>query len=276
MKKIRWKKLEKQAFDHPYFEYKKHLLSEKEAEDILAGGDALGVDEFMRIVRERAERQDIDAGIRLPQPERKERLPKRRLITRLAVAAVAVLLIFAFLTFTEPGIAFAEAVRSFVVRIFEGDFMVRGTELSSGFPPIEYENIPETFESLEQAARIIGRPIANLSADNIRIASIRAYDEYPHGVSLRTDYTLDTDLSFSVTQHFLEEGVAWGTGNSTGNGEIVEKTLPNGVTLFAGNMDDGASFIEAHGKGVIISIKGGNISREDLLNLASEMRFIEP
>ena len=275
MKKIRWRKLKKQAFDHPYFEYKKHLLSEKEAEDILAGGDALGVDEFMRIVRERAERQDIDTRISLPQPERKERLPKRRLITRLAVAAVAVLLIFAFLTLTEPGIAFAEAVRNFVVNIIDGNFQVQGRELPSDLPDIDYENIPETFESLEQAARVIGRPVTDLSQDNIVVSSINAY-VVGNLMNLTVEYQTNRGETLSMAQWFPSEGSSWGFGASAGSGEVVERTLENGIVLYAGNMDDGTSFVDGVAEGIYLSIASVDLASDDLLNIVSEMRLISP
>ncbi len=275
MKRIRWKKLKKLVFDHPYFEYKPHLISEEEADRILSEGYP-SVDEFLEIVKRRVEQNDYDTEFVLPEPERKARMPRNKLVARLAIGIAAVLLLSAFLAFTEPGNAFARAVRNFVVRIFDGDLIAQGTELPTNLPPIDYENMPDSFASLEDAARTIGRPIADLSKSNSSIVSIRVYVIDNSLMNLSTTYKASSDESILVAQWFPSENSSWGFGSSAGDGDVIFKELPNGIHLYAGYMDDGTSFVEAIGDGVYLSIASVELEREVLLNYASDLKLVEP
>lgn len=275
---MRWNKLKRMAFDHPYFEYKRHLLSEEEAERILSAG-YIGVDEFMQNVRARCEQPEaipVHEEISIPQSMYRRRHIRGRLARRLAIACIVLFCLTAFLTLTKPGIALAATIRNFIVQIFDGSLNAQGTEHSSGLPPIDFENIPDTFSSLEEAARIIGRPVVDASGYDSIILQIDGYVQGDEGIDIRTKYITHTGKTYFVTQAFHKDNTIWGTWASTGEQKVTETILPNSITVYTGIFDDGTAFGEVIDNGMNIDILSKELTPGDILDIAREMRFIEP
>jgi hypothetical protein len=191
--------------------------------------------------------------------------------------AVAVLIILAFLTvfftLTKPGVALAQAAYEIIVKLFDGKLTAQQSEQPDNLLPIDFENIPEQFESLEQAVKVIGRPVASIEYSDAAVISISAYSIDDLMVTLRTQYQIKENILY-LTQVFYEDSSSWGSAVSTENIEL-ETELQDGNVMYIGYMDDGTIYGEAYSESYNVSVTCMGMDINELLDIVTEMRFIE-
>lgn len=196
-----------------------------------------------------------------------------RFLPRAAVVFVAVILLVAFFTLTKPGIALAQSIYRIVVSIVDGDLRAEQLGRPEGLSPLDFEHIPEQASSLEEAAEVIGRPVVMLESEDVSLTDIRLHAVDDVMVTLRSDYQME-DRHLCLMQTFYEENQSWGAGVSV-VGEVIEKKLPDGNTMYFGYMDDGTAFGEAYAQTYDISLTSEILTVEELIEIADSLNFIE-
>lgn len=191
--------------------------------------------------------------------------------------AVAVLIILAFLTafftMTKPGVALAQAAYKIIVRLFDGKLTAQQNQCPDNLVPIDFENIPEQFESLEQAARLIGRPVASIGYANAELISIDAYSSDGLCATIKTQYQAHDNILF-LKQVFYETISSWGTVVSSDTIELAVE-LQDGNTMYIGYMDDGTAFGNAYSKSYNISVSCKGMDINELLDIIAGLYFLE-
>ena len=150
--KREWKRLTSAAFDHPFYDRKAHMLSEREAEKLLASRDLPdGKAVIMKICRELE--IDIPAVPYDTKPPFAAHGAGAKRIRWIAAAAAIVLLI-CFFTMTKPGIALAKEISSVIVEWFTGHFTAHNPEPVDA-APIDFSTLPDEYEDIRALAKAI-------------------------------------------------------------------------------------------------------------------------
>lgn len=93
--------------------------------------------------------------------------------------------------FTESGRAFAQEAYAIITNWVNGVFSIR-QEVHNGesVMPLNYSELPETFESIEDAAEFLQRPVAVIESDLATIVDIQAFKADGISITLQTTYSL--------------------------------------------------------------------------------------
>lgn len=248
---MRWKRFVKQALDHPYFDDRRHTLSQAQAEDILRSG-YMGCGEFMEGVRRRVDgierglREPVDPGLVLPNQTRRRRgkpaAPAWSGWLRGLALAGATALLAVFFVFTSPGRAVAQAVYRAVVSVADGTLRGRQTVPDNDFDKIDIDDLPAEFSSAEEARQWIPLPIAEIESEQYESRGIRVLHADEISVTLTTQYADENGSTIALIQDFFAPGTSWGNAVSADARGVAQLELPGGLTAYTGTMDDGTSF----------------------------------
>ncbi|HWS30325.1 MAG TPA: hypothetical protein VN512_09485 [Clostridia bacterium] len=198
-------------------------------------------------------------------------LPKS--LRRLAAILLILALLTAFFTLTEPGAALAQSIYEIIVRWTDGQLTAQQRVQPGSRPPIDFEKIPERFESLEQAAEVIGRPVASIEYEGAETAGIQVYSLEGLEVTLRTQYQIHGNTLY-LTQVFYDDAASWGAATSADSMEY-EVEMYDGTILYIGYMEDGTVFGCAYSKNYNVDLASAGMDADELRDIAAELRFIE-
>ena len=197
---------------------------------------------------------------------------RRPKIIRRALAAIIILLsLTTFFTMTKPGVALAKAAYKIIVKLIDGTLVAQGST-PDDLPPINFESIPEQFDSLDEASSIIGRPVASVEYEDAVLVSIEVYYVQDLTVTLRSQYQIEENTLY-LTQVFYVNHTSWGSAVGTDHIEC-ETELQDGNMMYIGYMDDGTTFGNAYSENYNISVMSTSIDVSELVRITSEMQFI--
>lgn len=249
---MRWKQFVKLATDHPYFDERRHLLSESAAEAILSSG-YMGYGEFMESVRQRiceiddGLRRPIDPGTVLPNEARPAHRPivayrNSRSLRNIAIACMAAVLLTAFLAFTSPGRAIAQAIYRAIVSVIDGKLSGKQTVPENEFGEIDLDNLPAEFSSVEEAREWIPLPVAIIESEQYKSQGIKVLSADDTHIALKAIYVDESGTGITLVQRIYAPEISWGNSATADERGVKRIDLSNGLTAYVGIMGDGSSF----------------------------------
>jgi hypothetical protein len=198
-------------------------------------------------------------------------LRRPKFIRRALAAFIILLSLTAFFTMTKPGVSLAKAAYEIIIKLMDGTLVAQG-RTPDDLPPINFESIPEQFDSLDQASSIIGRPVASIGYEDAVLVSIKVYYVQDLEVTLKSQYQIEENTLY-LTQVFYVNHTSWGSAVGTHHIEC-ETELQDGNTMYIGYMDDGTIFGNAYSENYNISVMSTSVDVSELLRITSEMQFI--
>lgn len=224
-----WWKLKRIYFDHPYFDHKKHILSEAEAEKL-----SLGFPIFEEMIDGAKKRfslspnawsnfdEIIEAKSKNQKHQRIESLktPLRifRSHKRFAVVFLAFILIISFFTLVPFGRTLASDFINMIIRIIEGRIEV--TSQNPDYQEYGYDNLiaekynindasesidnntPIYYPDIEQFVAETGLSPVTIKSDWLRCQTIQSIEDGDLGMTLTVQYMTPEGLSVFVAQRW--------------------------------------------------------------------------
>lgn len=259
--------------------YEAIRTSERQKLDWLVDGDsemhedALS-DEISKVktnLRERAYADAAQANITRCRSQYGGRAASRKWL-KVAASLVALMIIGGGLT--APGRAFAQEAYAVIANWINGVFSIRqGMHSEESVMPLNYSGLPETFESIEDAAEFLQRPVVVIESDLLTMVDIQTFKADGISITLQTTYSLQNENTVIVWQDCYDPTVQ-SYGVSTQAEEHPEKyTLENGLDIYYG--EDG--FGEAYAQVVYpyghVFISGSDLNLETLQKLLPQISF---
>jgi len=235
--------------------------------------DALS-DEISKVktnLRERAYADAAQANITRCRSQYGGRAASRKWL-KVAASLVALMIIGGGLT--APGRAFAQEAYAVIANWINGVFSIRqGMHSEESVMPLNYSGLPETFESIEDAAEFLQRPVVVIESDLLTMVDIQTFKADGISITLQTTYSLQNENTVIVWQDCYDPTVQ-SYGVSTQAEEHPEKyTLENGLDIYYG--EDG--FGEAYAQVVYpyghVFISGSDLNLETLQKLLPQISF---
>lgn len=236
--------------------------------------DALS-DEISKVksnLRERAYADAAQANITRCRSQYGGRAASRKWLKVAAASLVALMIIGG--GFTESGRAFAQEAYAVITNWINGVFSIRqGMHSEESVMPLNYSGLPETFESIEDAAEFLQRPVVVIESDLLTMVDIQTFKADGISITLQTTYSLQNENTVIVWQDCYDPTVQ-SYGVSTQAEEHPEKyTLENGLDIYYG--EDG--FGEAYAQVVYpyghVFISGSDLNLETLQKLLPQISF---
>jgi hypothetical protein len=283
------KKLKKLLQEYPYLIDDTFIRSRTEAMRLISGND-VSIEDFIERAKRRsalpASSWDVFtealARKQARELQKKEAIKPNifssisitpRFLRRAVVVLITLALLTGFFTLTEPGVALAQAAYKIIVRLLDGKLTAQQDQYPDNLPPIDFENIPEQFESHEQAAKVIGRPVASIESEDAVLVSIDVQSVEGSVVTLWTQYQVKEYTVF-LKQLFYVNMLSWSSGVSTDHIEC-EKELQDGNIMYIGYMNDGTVFGNTYSESYNISVTSKGMDANKLLDIISEMQFLD-
>lgn len=259
--------------------YEAIRTSERQKLDWLVDGDsemhedALS-DEISKVktnLRERAYADAAQANITRCRSQYGGRAASRKWL-KVAASLVALMIIGGGLT--APGRAFAQEAYAVIANWINGVFSIRqGVHSEESVMPLNYSELPETFESIEDAAEFLQRPVVVIEGDLTSMVDIQTFKEDGAFITLQTTYSLQNGNTVIVWQDCYDPTVQSSESATPANKPPEKYTLENGINIYYG--EDG--FGEVYAQTVIphgnVFISGSNLDLETLQKLLPQISF---
>ncbi|MDO4564630.1 MAG: DUF4367 domain-containing protein [Clostridia bacterium] len=271
-KRIEWHRMKKIALDHPYFDVKAHRLTCREAEKLLQGHVIPNGRDVLNKVRAELNMPQMPSSAVAKKGNRSNFVPSRGL-KRLVITFVVLILITAFFAFTPIGNTWAKAIYSVIVQLLEGNLHAHNVEPASELQPIDFDNLPEKFSSLEEVAEITNRTLL-VPDEGSEPVSIASYMMNESSLVVVAEYSFDNGRLYFIT-YTLYNDALWASSISSTEEELNSITLSNGLDGYIGQMKDGTVYMEAYERGIIINISSVELSLEELQEVALSLRESE-
>lgn len=236
---IEKRRIDRIAFDHPFFDVPGNILSRKEAKAIIRNAkDRKTGSQVVDTAYEKA-------GI--PRPAAAEQslsfLNKLKEIftvsglRKIGIIAVAAILLVVFFAFTPIGRAVADTIYHIIVDIIDGSIFAKN-ELEEFYPPAsDFSNLPPEIQSPFELAQLIDYPIVVSIDDEIISFSI----DIPttETMIIRTKYHLQDNINYVIYQELHGSNTLWGNENEPASINTVKTSF--GVSMYLLKRDDGVS-----------------------------------
>lgn len=259
--------------------YEAIRTSERQKLDWLVDGDsemhedALS-DEISKVktnLRERAYADAAQTNITRCRSQYGGRAASRKWL-KVAASLVALMIIGGGLT--APGRAFAQEAYAVIANWINGVFSIRqGVHSEESVMPLNYSELPETFESIEDAAEFLQRPVVVIEGDLTSMVDIQTFKEDGAFITLQTTYSLQNGNTVIVWQDCYDPTVQSSESATPANKPPEKYTLENGINIYYG--EDG--FGEVYAQTVIphgnVFISGSNLDLETLQKLLPQISF---
>ncbi len=277
IEKIEWHRMKMIAFDHPYFDIKRHVLSERAAEQLLRKHQVLDAKEVLRKAR-------IECDLPLPTDngsncgssiDWKQHMSKPRPhYRRIAIALVAALIITGFLTLTKPGIALAQELYEIIVRVVHGTLMAQNREIPDDVDPIDFSKIPVEFSSLEEIAQLTGRVIFVPADDDGKLVELSTIIMNSEMMVIVSKYAREDGTSYRIAQTIHNSDTLWAEASSSITDELITITLPIGMTVYLSRMEDETVYAAAFGAGYDLNVASTDLTLGELQELVKRIQLI--
>ncbi len=275
--KIEWHRMKMVAFDHPYFDIKKHALSERAAEQLLREHRVLDVKEVLRRAR-------IECGI--PQPTGAEGnhdpyidwLQQTHqpifLFRRFAIVVIAALLLAGFLTLTKPGIALAQELYEVIVSVVDGTLRAQNRGIPEEVDPIDFSKLPAEFSSMEEIAQLTGRVIFVPAEGDGMLIGFSTTLMNSEMMAISSNYIREDGTSYRIAQTIYNSDTYWADASSSVTDEMMILSLPVGITVYLSQMEDGTVYAAAFDVGYDLNIASTDLTLEELQELVKGIQLI--
>lgn len=197
-----------------------------------------------------------------------------RIHRKLAIAGVVIILTLGFFTLVPVGRALAKDAFEIIISIFDGNLHAQQQGDPQGLAPIDFESLPDQFETLEEAAEAVGRPIAKITRDSVSIDSISVYTSQDAMLTIRTAYVTMNGAALMITQNLFSEDSSWSSSVGIAGSDVVTIETADGTILYLGCMQDSTVFAEAYGPGMNVNIASTELTLDDLKELLLGFCFV--
>ena len=193
---------------------------------------------------------------------------------KLAITGIAFILALGFFTLVPAGRALAKGAFEIIISVFDGSLHAQQQGNPQGLTPIDFENLPDHFDTLESAAEAVGRPVAKIVNDSVSITSISIFTSQNTMFTIRTGYCASSGASLVVTQNLFSEDSGWGSSVGIAEDEMETIVTEDGTIFYLGNMQDGTVFAETYGPGMNVNIASAELTLVDLKELLFGFCFV--
>lgn len=176
--------------------------------------------------------------------------------------------------FTESGRAFAQEAYAIITNWVNGVFSIR-QEVHNGesVMPLNYSELPETFESIEDAAEFLQRPVAVIESDLATIVDIQAFKADGISITLQTTYSLQNGNTVIVWQDCFDPTVQSSESATPANKPPEKYTLENGINIYYGEDGFGEAYAQVVYPYGYVFISGSDLNLETLQKLLPQISF---
>lgn len=268
--KLEWARMKRVAFDHPFFDRKAHVLTEHEAERILRKHMIPNGAEVLRRAR-------IECNLPDSIPTQKGDEARHKAINprtyRGLVALAAILILVGFFMFTKVGTALAHAAYEIIVQILDGTFVTRNNKIPDEVDSIDFSSLPSEFASLEDVAHATGRPVL-FPSDESTLVSFSTVVLGSEMIVVNSTYISGEGKQYTLVQTIHNDDSLW-SGAIDLSGELETIVLPVGITVYIGQMEDGAVFAQAYSSGLDLNISSIDLTLQEMRDLVEEIQLIQ-
>lgn len=197
-----------------------------------------------------------------------------RIHRKLAITGVVIIFTLGFFTLVPVGRALAKDAFEIIISVFDGSLHAQQQGNPQGLTPIDFENLPDHFDTLESAAEAVGRPVAKIVNDSVSIISISIFTSQNTMFTIRTGYCTSSGASLVVTQNLFSEDSGWSSSVGIAEDEMETIVTEGGTIFYLGNMQDGTVFAETYGPGMNVNIASAELTLVDLKELLFGFCFV--
>lgn len=195
---------------------------------------------------------------------------------RLAVAGIIILLIISFFTLVPTGRALAKEAFEIIISIFDEQLHAQQTEELENLPPIDFGTLPDQFQTLEEAADQIGRPVAKLSDASYTMNRITLDKIENVMLTLRTEYSVPNGGTLMLIQAIYNGQGSWGSSVSADDNQVETIVNKNGLTFYLGTMRDGTVFAETYGSSMTVNISSCDVPLNEMRIIVQDIILLSP
>ena len=195
---------------------------------------------------------------------------------RFAVAGIIILLIISFFTLVPTGRALAKEAFEIIISIFDEQLHAQQTEEQEDLSPIDFGALPDQFQTLEEAADQIGRPVAKLSDASYTMNRITLDKIENVMLTIRAEYSLPNGGNLILIQAIYNGQGSWGSSVSADDNQVETIVSKNGLTFYLGTMQDGTVFAETYGSSMTVNISSRDISLNQMKAIVQEIILLSP
>lgn len=267
MNVFEWKTVKRIAFDHPYFDFAEHSISEIEAQKIMSKGFN-SAEEFMKgvygecnICEHADEHSEAQYKIKLKKP-------------LLSFAAAVILIITIFLAFTPAGRALASDIYNAIVRLIDETLTIQQIE-PSGFGKDSLISANGSYNTLKEVASSTEHPIVYCDSADIELDNIVIEVVDKNMTIIRSKYNCMNKFTFIITQTLHTSNARWSGAVSATDNIVSQVSLKNDITIYIGEMEDGTVFAEGYGKNIDINISGSECDTQEMYHIVSTLDFYD-
>lgn len=195
---------------------------------------------------------------------------------RLAVAGIIILLIISFFTLVPTGRALAKEAFEIIISIFDEQLHAQQTEEQVNLSPIDFGTLPDQFQTLEEAADQIGRPLAKLSDASYTMSRIKLDKIENVMLTLRTEYSMPNGGTLMLIQAIYNGQGSWGSSVSADDNQVETIVNKNGLTFYLGTMQDGTVFAETYGSSMTVNISSCDVPLDEMRIIVQDIILLSP
>ncbi len=259
--------------------YEAIRTSERQKLDWLVDGDsemhedALS-DEISKVktnLRERAYADAAQANIIRCRSQYGGRAASRKWL-KVAASLVALMIIGGGLT--APGRAFAQEAYAVITNWINGVFSIRqGMYSEESVMPLNYSGLPETFESIEDAAEFLQRPVVVIESDLLTMVDIQTFKADGISITLQTTYSLQTGNTVIVWQDCFDPTVQSSGSATPADKHPYTHSLDDGTIVYYGVDSVGDAYGHAAWPYGHFFISGSGLDLTTLREILPEISF---
>lgn len=233
------------------------------------------IDREKESIRNQAYADALQTSTTIPHAKYRKRATGRGWIKAVAACLVALLIIGG--GFTESGRAFAQEAYAVIVGLFNGAFSIRqdmqNMQDKESVLPLNYSDLPETFESIHEAAEFMPRPVVFIESDDASLVDILTLKEDGMYITLQITYSLTTGYTLIIWQDFFDPNTA-SAGYATPADELPDKyMLENGIEIYYGEDNRGEAYAKAVYPYGHVTMSGNGLALDTLKDLLPQIKF---
>ena len=220
-RKLTWiekRRINKIAFDHPYFDIHGTTLTNKEVDSIIKTASD------KKTGKEVVTEAYLKAGIPLPEYTEKESFSfverlievfTMRTLKKSIVIAIASILLVVFFAFTPAGHAVAETIYQIIVDIIDGAIHAHNEPADPVPSDYDFTTLPSDIDNPYDLAKKMNYPVIISSRDEVISFSMEIESKY--SITLLTEYCTPDGHEYSLLQEIYSSSTLWGSASSSGD-----------------------------------------------------------
>ncbi len=176
--------------------------------------------------------------------------------------------------FAESGRAFAQEAYAVIANWINGVFSIRqGFHSEESVMPLNYSELPEAFESIEDAAEFLQRPVVVIESDLLTMVDIQTFKEDGISITLQTTYSLQTGNTVIVWQDCFDPTVQSSGSATPADKHPYTHSLDDGTIVYYGVDSVGDAYGHAAWPYGHFFISGSGLDLTTLREILPEISF---